>query len=88
MTWATLSSEALSAVAADLRPEIHASSTPHLRSSTRPRPSVIEKRLDSVPSEAMQTVPSVRTPSTSMAKRRTRAHCRAVILGLFTTSIP
>jgi hypothetical protein len=32
----------------------------------------MEKRLASVPSEEMRTVPSVRTPSTSMAKSFTR----------------
>ena len=54
-------------------PEIQATARPDLLSRTRPMPSRMENCFDSVPSEWISTVPSVSTPSTSIAKSRTAA---------------
>src|SRR5690606_2003552 len=66
--WGIFSSVARTVVAPEGRPLIQAVAMPCLRRRTRPMPSRMEKVLDSVPSAAMCTVPSVRMPSTSMAK--------------------
>ena len=79
MTCGTRSSVARSVVAPEARPEIQATATPAWCSRTRPMPSRMEKFLVSLPSLAIATVPSVSTPSTSIANSRMAAQRAAEI---------